>query len=147
MKTIHSGDRSGGFSTKNAQELATVLEAMDTALGNVAQPTIAVKADNYTVTAADAETIFQIATDAKVFTLPSAAVGLRYTFQNTGAATAVLLSILPATGEKIHFVTSVATKKLLNTKATSVMGDHVTLVSDGTGWYVTSIVGTWAKEG
>lgn len=31
--TIHSGNQSGQYSTKNAQDLATVLEAMDTALG------------------------------------------------------------------------------------------------------------------
>lgn len=145
--TIHSGEKSGANSTKNAQDLATVLTAMNAALVNVAAPTISVKADNYTVTTADNETIFQIATDAKVFTLPLAAVGLRYTFQNTGAAAAVLVSILPQTGEKVHFVTAVATKKLLNTKSTANMGDMVTLVSDGTGWYPVAMIGTWAKEG
>lgn len=144
--TIHSGDESGQYSTKNAQDVATVLTAMDAALVNVAAPAVSVKDDDYTVTVADNETIFQIATDAKVFTLPAASAGLRYTFQNTGAATAVLVSILPQTGEKIHFITSVATKKLLNTKATAAMGDMVTLVSDGTGWYPVAMIGTWAKE-
>lgn len=31
-KTIHSGDKSGTYSTKNAQDLAVVLDALDTAI-------------------------------------------------------------------------------------------------------------------
>jgi hypothetical protein len=135
MSYIHSGEDAGGQSTKNAQDLAQILS----------NPVVVATADT-TVTAAQNGTVFQIATDAKVFTLPAAQAGLEYTFQNTGAGGAVLLSILPQTGEKIHYITSVATKKLLNTKATAVMGDHVTLYSDGTGWYPKSLFGTWAKE-
>lgn len=43
-KVIHSGNESGGYSTKNAQDLAVVLEAMDTALGAAGDVTAAAAA-------------------------------------------------------------------------------------------------------
>lgn len=43
-KTIHSGEQSGGYSTKNAQDLAVVLEAMDTAIGAAGDVTAAAAA-------------------------------------------------------------------------------------------------------
>ena len=58
------------------------------------------------------------------------------------------LSISPQAADAIYYVTSVNDKDLLNTKATAVEGDTVTIVGDGaTGWFVTAIKGTWAKQG
>jgi hypothetical protein len=106
------------------------------------------KTDDYTVLASESGTVFAIATDAKVFTLPATAAGLFYTFVNTGADGAVLLSISPAAADAIMFVTSVDDKDLLNTKATAVEGDAVTIFGDGgQGWVVVGAPqGTWAKE-
>ena len=123
-----------------------VLIEPDTAVSK-AYRTIATKTDNYTVTPEDHNTIFKIATDAKVFTLPATQAGLTYTFINTGADAAVLLAISPAAADAIHYITSVDNKDLLNTKATAIEGDMVTLVGDGAeGWFVVAFKGTWAKE-
>ena len=106
-----------------------------------------VKTLDYQVTAADNGTVFAIATDAKTFTLPATAEGLRYTFINTGADGAVLLKVSPAAADAIHYITSVDNKAIQNTKATAIEGDFVSLYGDGiNGWFVTAIKGTWAKE-
>ena len=106
------------------------------------------KTDSYTVLVTDSGAVFAIATDAKVFTLPSTAKGLTYSFVNTGADAAVLLSISPAAVDKIMGgQAGVDNKDLLNTKATAKKGDRATIVGDGgDGWYVTLLVGTWAAE-
>ncbi|MBF8255140.1 MAG: hypothetical protein HW375_47 [Anaerolineales bacterium] len=110
---------------------------------------LALKTDNYTVLASESGTTFKIATDAKVFTLPSTAAGLGFTFINSGADGAVLLAISPAAADAIHgrALTSVDNKDLLNTKATAKEGDTVTLVGDGVdGWFIVAVEGIWAKE-
>jgi len=107
------------------------------------------KTDDYTCLVTDSGAVFAIATDAKVFTLPSTAKGLKYTFVNTGAAGAALLSISPAAADQIAApsLAPVDNKDLLNTKATADKGDRVTIVGDGSaGWIVTDIQGVWAME-
>jgi len=43
--------------------------------------------------------------------------------------------------------TPVDNKDLINTKATAMVGDEVTVTGgDATGWNVTSINGVWARE-
>lgn len=94
--------------------------------------------------------VIQIATDAKVLTLPSTAAGLNYTIMNTGADGAVLVTISPAAADKISGVglTAADDKDLLNTKATAKHGDMVRLIGDGVdGWVVAEMRGTWAREG
>jgi len=110
---------------------------------------LATKTLDYTVLASESGTTFKIATDAKVFTLPSTEAGLHYTFINSGADGAVLLTISPAAADAIHgrALSSVDNKDLLNTKATAKEGDFVTLVGDGVdGWFIVAIEGIWAKE-
>lgn len=110
---------------------------------------IALKTDNYTVLATESGTVFKIATDAKVFTLPATAEGLWYTFVNSGADGNNILTISPQAADSIigGGLTSVDDKDLINTKATAKEGDTVTLVADGVdGWFITDLVGTWAKE-
>ena len=107
------------------------------------------KTDNYTVLVTDSGAVFAIATDAKVFTLPSTIKGFKCTFVNMGAAAAVLLSISPAAADCIFGagLGLVDNKDLLNTKATAFKGDMATIVGDGdTGWLITKLTGTWAKE-
>ncbi len=111
------------------------------------------KTDNYTVLVTDSGAIFAIATDAKVFTLPSTARGLKYTFVNTGANGAVLLSISPAAADGIAgggLGSATVDKDLLNTKATAKSYDMAEIVGTGTAgagaWIVTKLFGTWAKE-
>lgn len=109
------------------------------------------KVDDYTVLVADSGKTFAIATDAKKFTLPSTAAGLRYTFVNTEATDgAAILTISPAAADMISgggLGLGVDDKDLINTKATSKKYDYVTLVGDGAaGWIVEELVGVWAKE-
>lgn len=116
--------------------------------GSIVAP-VALKTLDYTVLASESGTIFLIATDAKIFTLPATEPGLTYVFVNTGADGAVLLAISPQAADQIAggALSSVDNKDLLNTKATAKEGDAVTLVGDGVdGWLIVAMQGIWAKE-
>jgi len=76
------------------------------------------------------------------WTLPAASNGLEYTFitANTTAgftvtAAGTIYAKTSATG------TAVSGTTLTNTQATAVVGDAITLVSDGTGWRMTAQTG------
>lgn len=75
-----------------------------------------------------------------------APAGFRATFVNALAATSgVGYSLSPAATDSIKY--GVDNKDLINTTATDVLGDLVTVVSDGVdSWIVTEEVGIWAKE-
>jgi len=104
--------------------------------------------DNRTLTYEDSGKIFLVDTDAKTITLPATKEGIEYTFINKAADTTVEVTISPNASDAIHYVTSVDDKDLINTKGTAVEGDMVTIKGDGAdGWWVTSIKGTWAKQG
>jgi len=110
------------------------------------------KTDNYTVLVTDSGTKFAIATDAKVFTLPSTAKGLTYQFWNTGATDGNnIITISPAAADAISgggLTLGVANKDLINTKSTANKFDMVELVGDGSdGWIITKIAGIWVAEG
>lgn len=142
-------------STGNATIPGTLAVTGTTTLtGAVAGPRpYSLKADNYTVTAAESGTVFGMATDAKKFTLPAVAAGLTYTFVNTGAAGNNLIDIAIADGVISGTFTlaasvvavSVATT-IRNTKSSSIKGDSVTLTSDGTGWFVVASTGIWEQQ-
>jgi len=116
-------------------------------------------ADTIAIAAADSGTVY-IATKTtatQVFTLPLAATaGLTYTFVcGTGAINGEI-HIGVQTGDlitgKIHaaqdgtaLVTTVTTGLLKDTAAGNVVGDSVTLVSDGlTTWYMVAQMGAWS---
>jgi len=103
-----------------------------------------------TVVKADNNTIYLCnAVDLKI-TLPDVTTvdaGFRVTAicKAVSATTGVQLS--PAATDAIHYITSVDDKDVINTAATDVEGDMITLVSDGSeGWWVLAVKGTWAKE-
>lgn len=105
------------------------------------------KSAAYAVTAAESGTIFLSEAVDLVFTLPSTAAGLTYTFICHTVSATTGLSISPAAADAIHYTTSVDNKDLINTAASDVEGDMVTIVGDGVdGWWVTAVKGTWAKE-
>lgn len=100
-----------------------------------------------------------IATDAKVITLAdSCPVGMTLKVRNTGANGAVLVSIVGSATVGIggrnqvingtsSVLTSVVSKKLLNTKATAISGDYVELRKlSATAWDAVTY-GIWTKEG
>ena len=119
---------------------------------------------NKTLTAADSGIVQNVIADAIVITLPSTANGLTYTVRNggkpvtngpagSGSNGTVLVSLSPAAADGFtggFTGTPTVNKDLLNTKATSLVGDYVTVTGTGTagvtGWIVTEATGTWVRE-
>lgn len=111
---------------------------------------------NTTLTNADSGKIFTVATDELTITLPAVAAGLKFTFINTGANANNIITISPQSTDAIWGTITLAAsvvdlggvddKDLINTKASSIKGDSVTLISDGTDWFVAASTGIWAAE-
>jgi hypothetical protein len=116
--------------------------------------------ENKTLAAVDGGVVQNVITDAITVTLPSTAAGLSFTVRNggdnaagtptgAGADGSVAVNLSPAAADLITGVlaTPVDNKDLINTKATSMVGDEVTVVGgDANGWNVTAIRGIWARE-
>jgi hypothetical protein len=99
-----------------------------------------------------------VGTDALVITLPDTKVGVEYTFINSGAAGNNIITISPQAADgiagTITLAASVVTRvgtvdvDLVNTKATSTLGNSVKIVGTGvagTGaWFIVSSTGIWA---
>ena len=103
---------------------------------------------NKTLDAQDTAKVFFVDTDATTTTLPAVA-GMKVRIVNAGAFGTVLVAISPGASDGIKGpdLTAVDNKDLLNTKATARRGDYADLeYGDATGWIVTKLVGTWAKE-
>ena len=109
------------------------------------------KDSNYTVVINNGDSGKTLLSNTKdvVFTLPSIAVGNVYTFVNTGADGQNNLTINPATLDGILYLGGlVDNKDLINTLATSKVGDYVTIASLNSivFWTVVDVQGVWAKE-
>ena len=97
-----------------------------------------------------------IATDAIVLSLPAITaenIGAEFTFRNTGADAANIITISPDAADSINGAVAAvssggtAGKDWINTKATSTKGDWVTLKAVAlTEWYITGGDGVWASE-
>ncbi len=105
-----------------------------------------------TLTANHCGQIFEGVVDA-VFTLPAVAAankGVFFTFWTGALSSGTGLSLSPNSADSIrgHGLTAVDDKDLINTGATDVVGDSVTIVSDGSvGWVIQGEPGgIWAKE-
>jgi hypothetical protein len=104
----------------------------------------------------DAGVEFNIATDAKVLTLPAITaenIGAEFTFRNTGADGNNIITISPAATDAIHGTIAavssggVDNKDWINTKASANKGDWCTLKAVSlTDWYITGGDGVWASE-
>jgi len=125
-----------------------------------------------TLTSGQTDTIFLVGTDALVITLPAvgtlglgassdkAPAGTKYTFVNSGADGNNIITISPAAADGIAGTITLAAsvvqldgtvnKDAINTKATALLGDSITIVSTGTtgtsAWVVLSSTGIWAQE-
>ena len=109
------------------------------------------KDSNYTVVINNGDSGKTLLSNTKdvVFTLPSIAVGNVYTFVNTGADGQNNLTISPDSIDGILYLGGlVDNKDLINTLATSKVGDYVTLASLNSVvfWTVVDVQGVWAKE-
>ena len=109
------------------------------------------KDSNYTVVINNGDSGKTLLSNTKdvVFTLPSIAVGNVYTFVNTGADGQNNLTISPVSIDGILYLGGlVDNKDLVNTQATSKVGDYVTIASLNSivFWTVVDVQGVWAKE-
>lgn len=111
------------------------------------------KTGAYSVTGDDHDRLILINSAATVAMLLPAAEdypGLRVTFALVVASTSGNGHLLDVTGTdrvRGNGITDAESKGLVNTQATSAIGDSVTVVSDGAGvYYITDVVGTWAVE-
>ena len=116
--------------------------------------------DNTTITEDQSGYIFFIATDAKTITLPKVAdvePGFWFTVINSGASGNNIVTLSPNAADGIFGEIANAAqdsapsgangKDLVNTKATAIKGDRVTLVANGDAdWFVIEGVGIWASE-
>ena len=109
------------------------------------------KDSNYTVVINNGDCGKTLLSNTKdvVFTLPSIAIGNVFTFVNTGADGQNNLTISPVSIDGILYLGSLTDNKdLINTQATSKVGDYVTLASLNSVvfWTVVDSQGVWAKE-
>ena len=108
------------------------------------------KDSNYTVViSTDSGKTFLSNTKDVVFTLPGIAVGNVFTFINTGADGQNNLTISPNSSDGILYVGGlVDDKDLINTQATSKVGDYVKIaaLNSTAHWTVVEAQGVWAKE-
>jgi len=109
------------------------------------------KDSNYTVVINNGDCGKTLLSNTKdvVFTLPSIAIGNVFTFVNTGADGQNNLTISPVSIDGILYAGSLTDNKdLINTQATSKVGDYVTLASlnSTAHWTVVDSQGLWAKE-
>lgn len=114
-----------------------------------------------TLTEDDSGKTYNIATDAKTFTLPLIStdnIGMKFRFRNTGADNAVALTLSPNALDGINgtiqnaaadsVASGVVNKNLVNTKATANNMDWVEIEAvAATKWAITGGVGIWASEG
>jgi hypothetical protein len=146
-KNVNIGVAAGG-STATLSVGSGGINTTGTITGGVLVPAIqsALVGATVVLTAAQSGGVFinRSTSGSPSWTLPAASNGLEYTFitANTTAgftvtAAGTIYAKTSATG------TAVSGTTLTNTQATAVVGDAITLVSDGTGWRVTAQTGVF----
>ena len=108
------------------------------------------KDSNYTVVInTDSGKTFLSNTTDVVFTLPSIAVGIVYTFVNTAGDGGNNLTVSPAAADGILYLGALTDDSdVINTASTSKVGDYVTIASLNSTvfWTVVDVQGVWAKS-
>lgn len=103
------------------------------------------------LTAADSgKTLINVSTSASPsWTLPAPVNGLKFTFVCGNTTTGFTVTSAAAV---IHFKTSASgtvltsTTTLTNTQGTAIVGDTISIVCDGTAWWMTAISGIFAAS-
>lgn len=106
------------------------------------------KAANYTLTREDSGRVFVANAVDLVFTLPATEDGLVYTFVVKTVSATTGLTVAPIAVDKVmgNGFTSLDNKGANNTPATDREGDLIEVVGDGLdGWYISRVIGTWAR--
>ena len=133
-----------------AASTVPVLDA-NQALGGITAP-VKTLTTTAALTIADSGSLIVLNSSTSfVVTLPAASVKGAHFWFNVRVATGSGVGhiIRPAGTDQMRatvITTPANTKGLMNTQATSHLGDSAELISDGTDWYVTSTTGTWTRE-
>lgn len=118
---------------------------------------------NKTLTAADCGIVQNVVADGAVISLPATADGLVFIIRNGGdnptgtpagavsdGSCGVSVSPVAADGITGNGFTATVNKDAINTKATSVVGDEIKLVGNGTtgvtAYTIDYVKGIWARE-
>jgi hypothetical protein len=107
-------------------------------------------AANFTLTEALNGGIYLSGAADLVVTLPATQRGLTYTLITSTLSTTTGFSLSPNASDRIQGkgITAADNKDIINTQATEAVGDLLTVVGDGSaGWWITNMLGTWAREG
>ena len=152
---FHSGGEKEVMDLSNTQTITGTKTFTGTTA--VRAPVVVTAEATYAITAAQSGTMFVCTRSSltQVFTLPLAATaGLEYTFVCAHADGEIRLAV--GTGDNIigkthgaengtGILTTASTGLLLNTAAGNVVGDFVTVRSDGlTTYYMRSVAGAWS---
>jgi len=98
-----------------------------------------------TLTAADSGNVYRINVADCVVNLPATEEGLEFKFVIDTVSATTGCSLSPVAADNINGGTD--DKDLINTAATDVKGDNVTLYGDGDeGWLTVGMHGVWAAE-
>lgn len=109
---------------------------------------VSVSADT-TLTAADTGKLYVASAVDLVMTLPATQDHLVFTFVVSTVSATTGLSISPVAADRIQGkgITAADDKDIINTAATDAVGDLIQVVGDGSdGWWITNLLGTWARE-
>ncbi len=115
---------------------------------------------NKTLALADCGIIQNVTKDSITITLPATTAGAVFYVRNGGVAPTgtpagavsdgtVLVTIAPNASDQIagNGFTATDNKAALNTKATSMVGDYMKLIGDGTnGWCIDTFQGIWVRQ-
>ena len=107
------------------------------------------KEANYTVVNGDSGKTFTSKTKDVVFTLPAISIGRVFTFVNTASDGTNNLTISPNASDGILYAGSLTDDKdIINTQATSKVGDYIVCASlnSTAHWTVVAVQGVFAKE-
>tara|TARA_R100000657_G_C4552888_1_gene24873 strand:+ start:35 stop:442 length:408 start_codon:yes stop_codon:yes gene_type:complete len=117
--------------------------------GGVTGFNLEAKEANYTVVNADSGKTFTSKTKDVVFTLPAISIGRVFTFVNTASDGTNNLTISPNASDGILYAGSLTDDKdIINTQATSKVGDYIVCASlnSTAHWTVVDVQGVFAKE-
>ena len=110
---------------------------------------VEVKTASWTLDASDSGKKFIVNAVDLVATLPSTVDGLHFEFYILTASASTGFSVSPAAADQIigNGFTAADDKDAINTAASDAVGDRIVVHGDGaSGWYITDVTGTWARE-
>lgn len=154
LNTLKAASLGGGLTVTGATVLTGALSVSGLVTApqqyNVIQSALVGATVQLTTAQSDSVCINRSTSGSPSWTLPAnAAAGIAFTFVT--ANTTAGFTVTSAT-QVIHFKTSASgtvltsTTTLTNTQATAIVGDTITIVSDGTAWWMTAISGIFAAS-